>query len=131
MKNLPWTAIADDLGNQRTPLDYLRHWPNLRRSLLITWGEGGIRKQDVSIAVKVAVEKKAKVQTDEIELHQTILLILRCLNDRVDADDDIVDESDIRWADIDRLCGLSYGEAGISSSVILFLLLFTIYHYII
>jgi len=120
LKNLPWTAIAQDLGNERTPLDYLRHWPNLRRSLLLSWGESGVRKADAPLAVHTTVEKKTEIRADEGVSWQRNRSILRYLVDRVKVPnifDFIEDESDIVWAEVDRACDLSHGESGMRESL--------------
>ena len=33
-EKLPWTALAQKLGNERKPNDYARHWPRLRQKLI-------------------------------------------------------------------------------------------------
>ncbi len=57
--NLSWIAVAQDMGHQRSRLDYLRRWGVLRHHILYGWGVEGVRSSEVSRVVRSAHAKRA------------------------------------------------------------------------
>lgn len=58
---IPWKAIARDMGDKRFPLDYERHWDNLKHVLLFGWGIEGVKKNDTQFVVKAATAKRQQM----------------------------------------------------------------------
>ena len=79
-----------------------------------------MRKTDAPQAVHKVVEKKAEIRVDEAASRLRNKSMLKCLTERVEGDDDIKDESDIVWTDVDRACDLSMGESGRRHSCFMF-----------